>query len=170
MWGDAWISYYQGDYAQVRRLGDELLRLAELHQDAIGIRNGLTIRALVAIAEQRFSEAIVQLEGGLKICRERCPLWLLATSLLNLGMATLHVPDLVRSRGLLQEALAIYRDLDDRLFVARTKGYLGYVALLRGESVSRGAVEFTLRDCHHGSRHGPIAGHDLAGEAFLSRC
>ena len=133
LWGDAWISYYQGDYAQVRRLGDELLSLAELHHDAIGIRNGLTIRALVAMAEQRFDEAIGQLEEGLRICRACCPPWLLATSLLNLGMATLHGPELVRSRGLLQEAVRIYRDLGDGLFVARTKGYLGYVALLRGE-------------------------------------
>lgn len=156
MWGNAWISYYQGDYAQVRRLGDELLRVAELHQDTIGIRNGLTVRALAAMADQRFSEAIVQLEDGLRICRERCPPWLLATSLLNLGTATLHGPDLARSRGLLQEALAIYRDLDDRLFVARTKGYLGYVALLRGElQLARRLFAASLNGFReHGERFG----------------
>ena len=41
--------------------------------------------------------------------------------------------DLTRSRRLLEEALRGYRDLGDNLFVARTIGYLGYVALLRGD-------------------------------------
>ena len=41
--------------------------------------------------------------------------------------------DLTRSRRLLEEALRGYRDVGDNLFVARTTGYLGYVALLRGD-------------------------------------
>jgi predicted ATPase/DNA-binding XRE family transcriptional regulator len=134
LWGDAWISYYQGDYAHARRLGDELLRLARAGGDEIGIRNGLTIRGIVAIAEQRYADALPPLEEAVRICREVCSPWLLATSLLNLGQATMHAPDLTPSLGLLKEALRRYRDLGDSLFVARTTGYLGYVALMRGDA------------------------------------
>ena len=45
----------------------------------------------------------------------------------------MHGLDLTRSRRLLEEALRGYRDLGDKLFVARATGYLGYVALLRGD-------------------------------------
>jgi predicted ATPase/transcriptional regulator with XRE-family HTH domain len=134
LWGDAWISYYQGDYAHVRRLGDELFQMAEEDDDPIAIRNGLTIKALVAMAEQRFDDALPPLEESVRICRESCPPWLLATSLLVLGQATLHGPALARARSLLEEALSIYAGLGDRLFIARTKGYLGYAALLSGRS------------------------------------
>ena len=134
LWGNAWISYYQGDYAHVRRLGDELLRMATDDDDPISIRNGLTIQALVAMAEERFDDALPPLEESLRICRQSCPPWLLATSLLVLGQATLHGPALARARALLKEALSIYGQIGDRLFIARTKGYLGYAALLSGRS------------------------------------
>jgi predicted ATPase/DNA-binding XRE family transcriptional regulator len=132
LWGDAWISYYQGDYAHASRLGDELLRLAEADNDQVGVRNGLTVRGIVAMADQRFTDALPPLEEAVRLCRDVCSPWLLATSLLNLGMATMHGVDLDRSRKLLEEALGGYRDLGDKLFGARTTGYLGYVALLRG--------------------------------------
>ncbi len=132
LWGDAWISYYQGDYAHASRLGDELLRVAEADNDQVGIRNGLTVRGIVAMADQRFTDALPPLEEAVQICREVCSPWLLATSLLVLGMTTMHGIDLARSRKLLEEALRGYRDLGDKLFGARTTGYLGYVALLRG--------------------------------------
>jgi hypothetical protein len=48
-------------------------------------------------------------------------------------MAAMLGLDLTRSRRLLEEALRGYRDVGDNLFVARTTGYLGYVALLRGD-------------------------------------
>ena len=134
LFGDAWISYYQGDYAHVRRLGDELFQMAEEDDDPIAIRNGLTIKALVAMAEQRFDDALPPLEESVRICRESCPPWVLATSLLVLGQASLHGPALARARSLLEEALSIYAGLGDRLFIARTKGYLGYAALLSGRS------------------------------------
>ncbi len=132
LWGDAWISYYQGDYAHVRQLGDEVLQLARQDRDPVGTRNGLTIQALVAMAEQEFDNALGLLEEALRICRQSCPPWLLATSLLVLGQATLHGQDLARPQELLNEALSIYASLGDRLFVARTQGYLGYALLLNG--------------------------------------
>jgi predicted ATPase/DNA-binding XRE family transcriptional regulator len=134
LWGDAWISYYQGDYPHVRQLGQELLQLAQQDEDRVGIRNGLTIEALVAMADQRFDDALGPLEESVRICRQTCPPWLLATSLLVLGQATLHGTDLARCRTLLQEALSIYERLGDRLFVARTNGYLGYASLLSGRT------------------------------------
>jgi non-specific serine/threonine protein kinase len=57
----------------------------------------------------------------------------MATSLLVLAMAVMQGVDLTRSRRLLEEALRGYRDIGDNLFAARATGYLGYVALLRGD-------------------------------------
>lgn len=146
LWGDAWISYYQGDYAHVRKLGDELLQLARQDNDPIGIRNGMTIQALVAMAEQRFDDALGLLEEALRICRQSCPPWLLATSLLVLAQATLHGPDLSRPPELLNEALSIYASLGDRLFIARTKSYLGYALLLNGRlAAARRLVASSLK-------------------------
>jgi tetratricopeptide (TPR) repeat protein len=133
LWSDAWISYYQGDYVHARRLGDELLQAAQSDHDQLGIRNGLTLRGIVALAEGRYADALAPLEEAVRICREVCSPWLLATSLLVLGMAAMYGLDLTRSRRLLKEALRGYRDVGDNLFVARTTGYLGYVALLRGD-------------------------------------
>ena len=140
LWGGAWISYYQGDYARVRRLGEELLVMAEEDDDRVGIRNGLTVQALVAMAEQRFEDALPALEEGVRICRVSCGPWLLATSLLVLGQAMLHVPSQAKSRKLLREALSIYERLGDRIFVARTTSYLGYVDLLSGRLDSAGRL------------------------------
>ena len=133
LWGDAWISYYQGDYAHARRLGDELLQVAQSDHDQLGIRNGLTVRGIVALAEGRFTDALAPLEEAVRICREVCSPWFKATSLLVLAMAVMQGLDLARSRRLLEEALRGYRDVGDDLFAARTTGYLGYVALLRGD-------------------------------------
>ena len=44
------------------------------------------------------------------------------------GGATLHGADLARSQTLLEEAVRRYRKLGDKLFVARTIGYLGYAS------------------------------------------
>jgi tetratricopeptide (TPR) repeat protein len=133
LWGDAWISYYQGDYAHASGLGDELLQAAQSDHDQLGIRNGLTVQGIVALAEGRFTDALAPLEEAVGICREVCSPWFMATSLLVLAMAAMHVHDLTRSRRLLEEALRGYRDVGDNLFLARTTGYLGYVALLRGD-------------------------------------
>ena len=156
LWGDAWISYYQGDYAYAHRLGDELLLAAQTDHDQIGIRNGLTVRGIVALAEARFTDALDPLEEAVRICREVCPPWLLATSLLVLGMATMHGLDLTRSGRLLEEALQGYQAVGDMLFVARTTGYLGYVALLRGDlHAARRLFRASLRRFQHlGERFG----------------
>jgi predicted ATPase len=160
LWGDAWISFYQGDYAHASRLGDELLGLAQAGDDQVGVRNGLTIRGIVAMAEQRITDALAPLEKAERICREVCPPWLLATSLLNLGMAAMHASDLVRSGTLLREALRRYHEVGDKLFVARTTAYLGYVAMLGGNPrVARRHLTDSLQAFHElGERFGAAEG------------
>lgn len=133
LWGNGWLTYYQGDYERAQRFGDELLRLSRAAHDEVGVRNALTVRGIVAMAEKRYADALPQLEEALRIAREHGPEWLLATSVLNLGTAMLHTADVVRSQMLLEEALRLYRRLGDRLFVARTLGYLGYNAVLRAD-------------------------------------
>ncbi len=133
LWGNGWLTYYQGEHDRAQRFGDELLRLSRAAHDQVGVRNALTVRGIVAMAEQRYGDALPQLEEALRIAREHGPEWLLATSVLNLGSAMLHTADVVRSQMLLEEALRLYRKLGDRLFVARTLGYLGYNAVLRAD-------------------------------------
>jgi hypothetical protein len=45
----------------------------------------------------------------------------------------MHLGDPQEARLLLEEALAVYRELGNKAFVARTEGYLGYAALLRSD-------------------------------------
>ena len=146
LWGDAWISYYQGDYRHAGRLGDELLRSATSVDDQVGIRHGLTMDGMIALAEGRIDGALAPLEAAVRICRTACQPWLLSTSLLVLGMATLHGNDLARSRTLLRESAAGYRSLGDETFLARSTGYLGYAALSGGDpEIARRLLRRSLR-------------------------
>jgi hypothetical protein len=45
----------------------------------------------------------------------------------------MHLGDNQEAVLLLEEALAVYRELGNKAFVARTKGYLGYAAMLRSD-------------------------------------
>jgi hypothetical protein len=72
----------------------------------------------------------------LESCRDLDPSWHLATSVFNLGTAALLAGDLPRAESLFSEALERYRGLGDDIFAARTLGYLGYPAMLRGDAAS----------------------------------
>jgi predicted ATPase/transcriptional regulator with XRE-family HTH domain len=133
LWGASWLAYAQGDYARSTALSAEYLALAQQSDDLLGVRNALTARGMVALARGSFSEAIALLEQSLEICQRVGPSWHLATSFLNLGLATMQARDHARTQNLLNQARLVYKALGNDTFVARTQGYLGYAALLRGE-------------------------------------
>lgn len=133
LWGAAWLAYHQGDQRSARRLGEELLDLARQQDAALHIRNGLTVVGMVSLAEGADSEAVARLTESLSLARAG-PGWLLAASLMNLGVALLHAGDLDRSQQLLEEARAQYETIGDRVFTARVGVHLGQAALLRGEA------------------------------------
>ncbi len=133
MWGLAWLAYHQGDHQVVEACGDELLRLAGHDGDPVETRNALTIRGIVDLAFGRFEEAIPLFERCVELLRDSGPSWLLATSLLNLGIAAAHAGD-ARAGSVLTESRDLYLVLGDQHYAARSVLYLGYAALLRGES------------------------------------
>ncbi len=132
LWGLAWLGYHQGDYAAAAGCGDELLQLARASGDPVEMRNALTIRGIVDLAHGRLREAIATLEQAVELLSESGPSWLLATSLLNLGMATTHGRD-ARAPSVLEESRDLYAELGDEHYAARTVLYMGYAALLSGE-------------------------------------
>jgi len=139
LWGLAWLAYHQGDHDTANECGAEMLRLASTIDDPVEIRNALTVTGIVHLAHLRFADAIPPLEKSVDLLRERERGWLLATSMLNLGMATTYAGD-HRAEALLQEALDLYATLGDRHYGARTVLYLGYAALLGGDP--RRSAEF----------------------------
>jgi predicted ATPase/DNA-binding XRE family transcriptional regulator len=132
LWGAAWLAYHQGDYAAAQQHGEEMLRLARATDDPVELRNALTIQGIVQVAFGRFPQAIESLERGVELLRERGPEWLLATSLLNLGMALAHAGD-ERAEPVLHRSRDLYAALGDEHFEARTVLYSGYAALQRHE-------------------------------------
>jgi predicted ATPase/transcriptional regulator with XRE-family HTH domain len=135
IWGLAWLAYHQGDLVIAEGCADELLRMAEAGGDQIEMRNALTICGIVDLAHRRFADAIVPLERSVELLRGAGVSWLLATSLLNLGQATMYARD-PRAGSVLDEARGLYLELGDERFAARSDLYLGYAALLQSDADS----------------------------------
>lgn len=133
LWGLAWLAYHQGDYPEAQRCGEEMLAIARKGDDAVELRNALTIQGIVDLAYGRFADAVNVLDRCVGLLRDREPGWPLATSLLNLGMATAHTRD-PRASSVLQESRDLYATLGDRHYEARTVLYSGYAALLQGDA------------------------------------
>jgi predicted ATPase/DNA-binding XRE family transcriptional regulator len=133
LWGAIWLTYHQGDYVRANEESAEYLPLAREINDALSVRNALTGLGVTAVALGRYEEGVAYLRESLAICRGVGKNWHLGTSLLNLGQTLTHLGDPQEAVLLLEEALAVYRELGNKAFVARTKGYLGYAALLRND-------------------------------------
>jgi tetratricopeptide (TPR) repeat protein len=97
LWGAGWLAFHQADYEEAGTLSVEALALARRTGDPIDTRNALAVRGMVAMAQERYAEALKSFEEGLELCRSAEPGWLLATSLLNLATATMHAGDLDRA-------------------------------------------------------------------------
>ena len=96
------------------------------------------------MAEGRYADAMVPLEGALQICRDLELGWLLATSALNLGAAILHTGDPAQAERLFAEARTRYRHLGDLAYEARAIRQLAGSALKRGDLDRAGEL---LRTC-----------------------
>ncbi len=133
LWGAIWLTYHQGDYVRANEESAEYLPLAREIGDRLHLRNALTGLGVTAVAQGRYDEGVAYLRESLEICRGVGKNWHLGTSLLNLGQTLMHLGDPQEAVLLLEEALAVYSELGNKAFVARTKGYLGYAALLRSD-------------------------------------
>jgi non-specific serine/threonine protein kinase len=131
LWGSAWLAYQQGSYAAAQAAGAELARLASGRKEAG--RNALTVLGIVAIADDRAGEAVELLDQALVMARGLDRPWILAVSLLNLGMAHLNAGDTGAARTAIGEALQSFADLGDERFRARCLGYLGLTSLAEGD-------------------------------------
>lgn len=133
LWGLAWLAYQQGDYRAASRCARELAGLAADAADAASRRNAATVSGIVALARDELVEATRHLEESLALARDIDQPWLLATSLLNLGMAKIAAGGTGQARALIGEALHRYAEIGDERFRARSLGYLGLAALVDGD-------------------------------------
>jgi predicted ATPase/transcriptional regulator with XRE-family HTH domain len=133
LWGLGWLAYHQGDVLAARSASEQLGSLATAHNDNAARRNAATLSGMVAIAEDRTDDAIRDLEVALAIAQELDRPWILATSLLNLGMARTAAEDFDGARDAIGDALRHYAEIDDQRFQARSRGYLGLVSLSTGD-------------------------------------
>ena len=132
LWGAYWLAYHRGDYTGSANFSAQALDVSRKTGDPLDRRNALTGLGLAALAQGRFTEAVPPLQESVEICRGVGRNWHLATSLLNLTFATMHLEDQVLTASLLQEALEIYQEVGDKAFEARTRSTMGYAALLEG--------------------------------------
>jgi len=139
-WGVGWLAYHHGDDEAAETAATELEKLASRRGDRTALRNALTIHGMVAISHGRSEDAVRLLSRCLDIARSLGPGWILATSLLNLGLARLAADDVPGARTVLAEALTAYELLDDERFRARCLGYLGLASLVEGDPVRAGAL------------------------------
>lgn len=144
VWGAGWIAFHQGDYRETARSADVLLDLAGHSGDPMEERNGLTLRGMAQMAAGNFRDAIEPFDRGLAICRQHAQGWLLATSALNLGTASMYAGDIEQAETLFVEARAVYQDVGDEAYDARAVRHLATCRLLRDDR--RGAAEL-LRAC-----------------------
>jgi tetratricopeptide (TPR) repeat protein len=133
LWGAAWLAFHHGDYEDAETLGEQLFTVSRGTTDPIVTRNALTIQGMVAMAHGRVQEACALFEEGVRLLRPLGQNWLLATSLLNLGTASVHARDGERARSLLEEAGSVYDRLGDRHFSARASLQEGFAWMVDGE-------------------------------------
>ncbi|MBV9830463.1 MAG: hypothetical protein JOZ82_02630, partial [Marmoricola sp.] len=153
LWGLAWLAYQQGDDATAAKAADDLHRLASEVGDPVARRNAATVTGMVALARDSTEAATRDLTNALELAEQLDSAWLLATSKLNLGIASIAARDLSRAESLIADALKGYEALGDARFHARCLGYLGLTALVRGDA-PRGLAVFRLS----------LSGFDALGE------
>ena len=95
---------------------------------------------MVAIARDRPHDAVAHLTEALTVARALDQRWILATSLLNLGLGHLALGQPDRARPALGEALSRYDEIGDQRFHARCLAYLGLTSLLENDSGRAGAL------------------------------
>ncbi len=140
LWGQAWLAYHQADDDAADDAGRELAILAVKCGDQATRRNALTIAGMVAIARDRPRDAVEHLTEALTVARALDQPWILATSLLNLGLGHLALGQPDRARPELGEALATYEEIGDQRFHARSLAYLGLTSLLESDPGRAGAL------------------------------
>ncbi|MDP9235711.1 MAG: helix-turn-helix domain-containing protein [Actinomycetota bacterium] len=156
MWGASWLAFHQDDLRAVHRFSEQLTALAEEQDQSITRRNALTVRAMLHLAEGQFEAAVVPLRQSVDICDAVGARWLLATSKLNLALASMHTGRFKDASRLLEEASDLYLELGDERFAARTHVYRAHLSLLEGhrsdadESFRRGLRSFLVLEDHHG--------------------
>lgn len=131
LWGYAWLAYHQGDVDVTEQCARELLMLAESAADLVELRNASTVAGIAAQARGLFEQAVDHFRRGAELLGGRRD-WLDATSLLNLGTALMHTGDPDAAK-MIADARALYSELGDQHFVARSDLYAGYTALFEGE-------------------------------------
>jgi predicted ATPase/DNA-binding XRE family transcriptional regulator len=133
LWGAGWLAYDRGGYLDTATAAAELINLAATTGNPAHRRNGLTLQGMVAMADANYPAAMAFFEHALAAARSAGSAWLIATSLLNLGVAAIHVGDVTRAEGLISEAAGSYSNLGDELFQLRATRYGAVCALLRGD-------------------------------------
>lgn len=127
------MAYHQADTDAAEAAGRELVVLAADHGDPATRRNALTITGMVAIARDRPTDAVARLTEALAVARTLDQPWILATSLMNLGLGHLALGKPEAARRALGQALATYDEIGDERFHARCLAYLGLTTLLASD-------------------------------------
>jgi tetratricopeptide (TPR) repeat protein len=133
LWGAAWLAYHHDDYDEASERGEELSALARTNDDPVVRRNALTIPGIVAMARARYEDARDLFAQAVEVLRPLGQNWLFATSLLNLGSASVRVGAHDAARAALEQARDLYERLGDRAFSARASIQIAFVGMAEGD-------------------------------------
>jgi predicted ATPase/transcriptional regulator with XRE-family HTH domain len=133
LWAGAWLAHHQRDFDTAAAYGALLQQAATASGDPLQRRNAATVLGELALAAERFDEAILLLENAVELAVASGAPWHHATSLLNLGTALLHSGHPDRAEALLAGAVAEHQQVGDQHFVARSTIEWGYAAIVRGD-------------------------------------
>jgi predicted ATPase/DNA-binding XRE family transcriptional regulator len=168
LWGAAWLAFHQDDLRAAHAYSEQLLALNDEQDRTIMRRNALTVKGMLSLAEGRYGAALVPLTASVEICEQIGRTWHLATSKLNLALASMHARRPDDASRLLREARDLYLELGDERFIARVYVYLGHLALLEEEE--KKAKDLFSEGLRRFSRLGDQAGiaESLEGLASVS--
>jgi predicted ATPase/DNA-binding CsgD family transcriptional regulator len=134
------LAVYQGDYAEASALGTESLALWRDLGDRQGTALALHVLGFVDLAQGDYDQAVVHIGEAQALFEALGNRWWTAGVRSDiLGRAVYGRGDPAGAAAILEDALAVYHELGDRLNTALTLNYLGFVACDRGDRAGAAA-------------------------------
>jgi non-specific serine/threonine protein kinase len=134
------LAVYQGDYAEASARGTDSLALWRDLGDRQGTALALHVVGFIDLAQGDYDQAVVHIgEAEALFAALGNRLWVVGLRSDILGRAVYGRGDLAEATAILEDALAVYDEIGDRLNAAMTLNYLGFVACDQGDRAGAAA-------------------------------
>lgn len=165
------LCWFQGDYAQLKQIGEEALALCQQLGDQQGIAQISGALASVALQQRHYARAYALAEKALAIWRVDGNTWWIAFILALLGRLASLQDKHARAQQLFEESLALYRSLGYQGDIAWPLFYLARECISRGEHTrAHTLLEEGLALCREvGNKRGIAYALSLLGQVIFEQ-